>query len=374
MYRPTVRGSVLPLIALVALATSLSVPSAQAASSARARFIPPSSVLAPCTKPLYAPNRNCESTSPKVDRWWMSTKAASSCTYRFTVNWDDGTSSTRTFVDEPVGVHLIASHTYHGYTEYSEVVTSTVTAGDCTPVPPTYFEITHLPSSLPSFLEALGIPTACFDDFIPNPADLGLNEIDLGDVLGLYKIGTRLGLLFKVTKVGGVVYMILFELPFDCAVKADAVKADAVTADAVTADSSTSLPGIIGPLPRAYAYGARHPGKLFKPPANVPRRPVITGISGYQSGSLVYFTIFFTNPGKDAKGFGFAGINGAGWAEENHPFSKPSYGVVGHDEISYPFNLACGTAEQYKSYVAAWIYNKADVRSQDVEITLTCTP
>jgi hypothetical protein len=159
-------------------------------------------------------------------------------------------------------------------------------------------------------------------------------------------------------------YLVLFELPFDCAVKASAV------AD----DDSSSVPGVLGPLPHAYAYGASHPGKLFEPSGKVPLRPQITAIGGYQVGSLVYVTIFYTDPGKDAKGFGFVGINGAGWAQENHPFSSPSYGIVGHDEISYPFNLACGTPKQYKSHVAAWIYDNAAVRSQDVQIALNCTP
>ena len=368
MSRRTSRGSLLSVIALLTVAASLSVPSAPAAASlghasAGRRFIPPTSVLAPCTKPLFGPNKDCESTSPKVDRWWTSTAAASSCTIKVQVNWDDGTSSTRTFADAPKGLHLIASHTYKGYTEYSEVVTSSVVSGNCSPVPATTFEITRLPSSLPSFLEALGILPACYGDFVPNPADISLKEIDLGDALGLYKVGKRLGALFKVIDVAGVVYLVLFELPFDCAVKAGAV----------TDDHGSSIPGILGPLPHAYAYGARHPGKLFEPSGKVPLRPQITAIDGYQSGSLVYFTIFYTNPGKDAKGFGFVGIKGAGWAQENHPFSSPSYGIVGHDEISYPFNLACGTPQQFKSYVAAWIYDKADVRSQAVQIALTCT-
>ena len=27
-------------------------------------------------------------------------------------------------------------------------------------------------------------------------------------------------------------------------------------------------------------------------------------------------------------GFGFVGVNGSGWAEENHPFWSPSYGII----------------------------------------------
>jgi eukaryotic-like serine/threonine-protein kinase len=103
------------------------------------------------------------------------------------------------------------------------------------------------------------------------------------------------------------------------------------------------------------------------------QRPQITGIFGYQKGSLVYFSLTYSNPDHDAKGFGFVGINGARWALENHPFSSPSYGIVGKDRIDYPFNLACGTATQYKSYVEAWIYDSHGQRSNPVDVALSCT-
>jgi hypothetical protein len=89
---------------------------------------------------------------------------------------------------------------------------------------------------------------------------------------------------------------------------------------------------------------------------------------------LVYFSLTYADPGHDAKGFGFVGINGAGWKEENHPFSSPSYGIVGKDRIDYPFNLACGTSREYKSYVEAWIYDSHGQRSIPVVVDLTCTP
>jgi hypothetical protein len=88
---------------------------------------------------------------------------------------------------------------------------------------------------------------------------------------------------------------------------------------------------------------------------------------------LVYFDIHYTNPGNDAEGFGFVGVNGAGWGEENHPFTSPSYGIIGTDSISYPFNLGCGTSQQYASWVEAWIYDTADTRSKQVVIHLVCT-
>jgi hypothetical protein len=371
MYRRMLQGRPLLVVAVLALGVSLSMPSAGAAASRASarpgRFIPPTLRLAPCTKPLLGSNKNCESTSPKVDRWWKSTAAAASCSIKFNVSWNDGTSSTRTFTDAPKGSHLIASHTYHGYTTYSEVVTSSVISGTCTPIPTTDFEITHVPDSLPSWLAALGIRPACFKDLIPDPVDIGLKEKDLNDTLGLFKIGKKLGALFRVVERANdlsTAYTVLFEMPFDCAVQASVVP------DA----SGRSIPGILGALPQAYAYGAHHPGKLFKPSGKVPPQPRITAVSGYQKGSLVYFTIFYANPGNAARGFGFVGINGTGLAQENHSFTHPSFGIVGHDRISYPFNLGCGTSPHRKSWVAAWIYNKAHIRSQDVKIALDCTP
>jgi hypothetical protein len=100
--------------------------------------------------------------------------------------------------------------------------------------------------------------------------------------------------------------------------------------------------------------------------------PTITSVGTYTKGVLVYFDIHYADPGNDAEGFGFVGVNGSGWAEENHPFSSPSYGIVGPDSIAYPFNEACGTSQQYASYVQAWIYDTAGDRSTPVVIHLVC--
>ena len=114
-----------------------------------------------------------------------------------------------------------------------------------------------------------------------------------------------------------------------------------------------------------------HLGKLFK--ASLPRIPEIAGVDGYQKGNLYYFSLHYSDPGHDAMGFGFAGVNGSGWAPESHPFSSPSYGIVGKDSIDYPFNLACGTAQEYKSQVEAWIYDSQGLLSTPVHVALTCT-
>jgi serine/threonine protein kinase len=104
-----------------------------------------------------------------------------------------------------------------------------------------------------------------------------------------------------------------------------------------------------------------------------PAVPEITSVSTYQDGELVYFDIHYSDPGNNAEGFGFVGVDGSGWAEENHPFSSPSYGIVGTDSIAYPFNEECGTAQEYSSYVQAWINDTAGDRSTPVTIHLVCT-
>ena len=103
-----------------------------------------------------------------------------------------------------------------------------------------------------------------------------------------------------------------------------------------------------------------------------PPLPQITGVTTYQQGELVYFKITYADPGNDAQGFGFVGVNGSGWAEENHPFSDPSYGIVGPGTVAYPFTLECGTAQAYQSQVEAWIYDTAGDRSTPVVIDLAC--
>ena len=114
------------------------------------------------------------------------------------------------------------------------------------------------------------------------------------------------------------------------------------------------------------------PTKTATTPA-APPVPEITSVGTYTQGVLVYFDIHYADPGNDAGGFGFVGVNGSGWAEENHPFTSPSYGIVGTHSIAYPFNEACGTAQQYDSYVQAWIYDTAGDRSAPVTIHLVCT-
>jgi hypothetical protein len=120
-------------------------------------------------------------------------------------------------------------------------------------------------------------------------------------------------------------------------------------------------------------HSSSPPAKPTTHPTTGPQVPIITGVGTYTQGELVYFDINYADPGHDAAGFGFVGVNGSGWAEENHLFSSPSYGIVGPDSIAYPFNEECGTAQQYDSYVEAWINDTAGQHSTPVVIHLVCT-
>lgn len=367
MGRHFVRIRLLSVIIAVALVTSMSAGVAHAASysgSTRAAATgvaagpagaTAASALAPCTAPLFGSDKDCESTSPTVDRWVQFTGSVESCTFTLFVNWGDGTSSSRTFVGPSPTRYLIASHTYSAEaqtTTYTETVTSSVGSGTCNPIATTVFHFTHLLSAVaPSLdgqsLSGLGISKDCQAALLK---DLSGKILEYASLVGLFAFTGQeelVGLLIDA----GVLYLLI----------------DFIHTCVEQPTSGLSL------LPKAFAYGESHSDRLFKPAGKVPARPQITGIYGYQKGSLVYFSLTYADPGHDAKGFGFVGMNGSGWAEENHPFSNPSYGIVGNDRIDYPFNLACGTAQEYKSYVEAWIYDSHGQRSNPVEVDLSCT-
>jgi serine/threonine protein kinase len=106
------------------------------------------------------------------------------------------------------------------------------------------------------------------------------------------------------------------------------------------------------------------------PPAPPPR---ITGSYTYQAGAMVYFVISYADPGHNAAGFGFAGVEGSDWARQHYSFSSPAEGIVEANSIAYPLNQGCGTGFEYTSTVKAWIYDKAGGRSKPVIIHLACT-
>ena len=105
-----------------------------------------------------------------------------------------------------------------------------------------------------------------------------------------------------------------------------------------------------------------------------PSPPHIDNVGTYQEGTLVFFSILFSDPNGDAEGLGFRGVNGSTWPEETHPFSNPGLGRVSPGRVDYPFDLGCGTSDEFESDVEAWIYDCTGRQSQPVVIHLACTP
>jgi hypothetical protein len=106
------------------------------------------------------------------------------------------------------------------------------------------------------------------------------------------------------------------------------------------------------------------------PPAPAPR---ITGTYTYQQGARVFFVISYSDPGHNAAGFGFVGVQGSDWREQDYLFSNPAEGIVTGNSIAYPLDQGCGTGLEYTSTVKAWIYNKHGDRSEPVIIHLACS-
>ena len=128
-------------------------------------------------------------------------------------------------------------------------------------------------------------------------------------------------------------------------------------------------------VPQADEKMAAAPGKPVRAaaaarPARVPR---ITGTFTYQQGPTVYFEIVYSDPGQDAAGFGFVGVEGSEWPEQSYSFSSPASGIVEPGTIAFPLNQGCGTGLEYTSHVKAWIYDTAGHRSAPVVIYLACT-
>ena len=109
------------------------------------------------------------------------------------------------------------------------------------------------------------------------------------------------------------------------------------------------------------------------PSSPPPPAPAITLTGTYRHGGMVYFYIYYTDPGNDAKGLAFVGVNGSPYMLQKHPFSNPEGGIVATYYVAYPLNLQCGTGKQHDGYVKAWIYDAAGAPSQPVVIHLACT-
>ena len=139
-------------------------------------------------------------------------------------------------------------------------------------------------------------------------------------------------------------------------------------APSVTASPSPTAPPSTTASPSPSDSAPTSPGESSSPsPA-----PQITGTGTYQEGSQIYFAVRYADPGNDARGFGFMGVNGSRWIDATYTFSSPDQGIAEPGSIAYPIDLQCGTARQHGAEVEAWIYDTAGQSSQPVTISLAC--
>jgi eukaryotic-like serine/threonine-protein kinase len=120
-------------------------------------------------------------------------------------------------------------------------------------------------------------------------------------------------------------------------------------------------------------------GMAAKPAGLAPKRvasappPRIIRTYTYQQGAMVFFEISYSDPGHNAAGFGFVGVQGSLWPRQHYSFSSPAQGIVEPNSIAFPLNQGCGTGFEYTSTIKAWIYDQAGTRSKPVIIHLACT-
>ena len=114
----------------------------------------------------------------------------------------------------------------------------------------------------------------------------------------------------------------------------------------------------------------REPGRAAARPA--PKPPEIINTYTYRQGQMVYFEITYSDPGHDAAGFGFVGVQESDLPRQVIPFSSPGPGIVEANTIAYPLDQGCGSSVEYTASVKAWIYDKDGASSKPVIIHLAC--
>jgi serine/threonine protein kinase len=121
--------------------------------------------------------------------------------------------------------------------------------------------------------------------------------------------------------------------------------------------------------------GAGDARTVRRAPAHAHAGPVpkIIRTSTYQQGQMVFFEIIYSDPGHDAAGFGYVGVQESDLPRQIIPFSSPGPGIVEANTIRYPLDQGCDGSVEYTSSVKAWIYDKAGARSKPVVIHLACT-
>jgi hypothetical protein len=146
------------------------------------------------------------------------------------------------------------------------------------------------------------------------------------------------------------------------------------TTSATSSPPASSPPASPSPSPSMTASPSPTASSSPSPGASPSPTPApeITGSATYREGTWVYFDVQYEDPGNDARGFGFMGVNGTRLMKATYPFSSPDEGIAGPDSIAYPLDLECGTSSQHGADVEAWIYDAAGQSSQPVRISLAC--
>jgi hypothetical protein len=86
----------------------------------------------------------------------------------------------------------------------------------------------------------------------------------------------------------------------------------------------------------------------------------------------MFFDIYYSDPGNNANGFGFVGVQGSSVSEQNYPFSSPADGIIETGSIAYPIDQGCGTSQPRSNHVKVWVNYGASARSKSVTIPLVC--
>jgi hypothetical protein len=84
------------------------------------------------------------------------------------------------------------------------------------------------------------------------------------------------------------------------------------------------------------------------------------------------FKIYYSDPGNNADGFGFVGVDGSSVGEQNHPFSSPADGIIETGIIAYPISQGCGTSQPRSNHVKVWVNYGTSHQSKSVTIPLVC--
>jgi hypothetical protein len=122
-------------------------------------------------------------------------------------------------------------------------------------------------------------------------------------------------------------------------------------------------------------YGLTRCGAKFLALKTFPKgtaEPEIVHYETFVEGDFVYIRLYYTG---SPTGFGFVGVNGAGWARAEIPFSNTPYPIStwirvspNGDRVDYPFNHLCSTAPDNASDIEAWVYKDGSTPRESIHV------